>query len=218
MRQKPLDRTKQNPFDALYRELRWAFDHFNTKLFDEKLPPCVITVQRKQGAHGYFSPDRWQQRTKRKRKNRSDEIALNPIHFDGRTDRDILSTLVHEMVHLKQKHFGKPGRKRYHNKQWTAMMVEVGLQPSTTGTPGGKQTGERVSHYVIEKGRYAAAYLALKKDGFSLSWDEIPVMKEKGPASNTRIKYTCPDCELNAWAKPKVQLICGDCETEMRAP
>ena len=30
-------------------------------------------------------------------------------------------------------------------------------------------------------------------------------------------KYTCPDCGLNAWAKPGVRLICGECEVELAA-
>jgi hypothetical protein len=29
-----------------------------------------------------------------------------------------LSTLVHEMAHLQQNHFGKSSRTGYHNKEW----------------------------------------------------------------------------------------------------
>jgi hypothetical protein len=39
-------------------------------------------------------------------------------------------------------------------------------------------------------------------------------MKKKA-ASKT--KYTCPLCDLNAWAKPDARLICGDCSEEMEA-
>jgi predicted SprT family Zn-dependent metalloprotease len=55
-----------------------------------------------------------------------DEIALNPRTFIDRTDREIVSTLVREMVHLWQFHFGKPGRRGYHNKQWATKMEEIG--------------------------------------------------------------------------------------------
>ena len=34
-------------------------------------------------------------------------------------------------------------------------------------------------------------------------------------ASKTR--YTCPDCQTNAWAKPGVHLICGECEVRMQS-
>lgn len=38
----------------------------------------------------------------------------------------MLSTLVQEMVHLWQHHFGKPGRRRYLNKQWADKMDSLG--------------------------------------------------------------------------------------------
>src|SRR5277367_844570 len=37
----------------------------------------------------------------------------------------------------------------------------------------------------------------------------------KKSASTTR--YTCPECGVNAWAKPQVSLICGDCDEPMGA-
>ena len=39
--------------------------------------------------------------------------------------------------------------------------------------------------------------------------------RKKKAASKT--KYTCPGCELNAWAKPDANLWCGDCEEQMEA-
>jgi hypothetical protein len=58
---------------------------------------------------------------------------------------------VHEMVHVWQHAFGKPSAGGYHNKQWAAKMKAVGLQPSSTGYVGGKETGQRVTHYVIRR-------------------------------------------------------------------
>jgi hypothetical protein len=31
------------------------------------------------------------------------------------------------------------------------------------------------------------------------------------------VKYTCPTCGQNAWAKPEASLVCGDCQEEMEA-
>jgi transcription elongation factor Elf1 len=39
--------------------------------------------------------------------------------------------------------------------------------------------------------------------------------RRKKAASKTR--YTCPDCQMNAWAKPGVHLVCGDCGERMAA-
>ena len=63
--------------------------------------------------------------------------------YTDRTNEQTLSTLVHEMTHLQQQHFGKPSRSGYHNKEWGLLMRAVGLIPSSTGEPGGKETGQR---------------------------------------------------------------------------
>ena len=47
------------------------------------------------------------------------------------------------MTHLEQHHFGQPSRNGYHNKQWAELMKSVGLFPSDTAQPGGKETGQR---------------------------------------------------------------------------
>ncbi len=58
----------------------------------------------------------------------------------------MLATLAHEMVHLWQHHFGKPGRGRYHNKEWAEKMKSIGLQPTTTGKDDGAETGDVMGH------------------------------------------------------------------------
>lgn len=35
--------------------------------------------------------------------------------------------------------------------------------------------------------------------------------------SASKTRYTCPSCELNAWAKPGVRLMCGECDEPMPA-
>ena len=37
------------------------------------------------------------------------------------------------------------------------------------------------------------------------------------PKSASKTRYTCPSCELNAWAKPGVRLMCGECDEPMAA-
>src|SRR6266852_1948303 len=103
-----------------YVTLATAFDFFNRRLFDGKLPPALITLQRHAGSHGYYSAKRFEGRAEKDRE--TDEIALNPGTFEGRTDQEILSTLVHELAHHWQAHQGKPSRGRYHNEQWAAKM------------------------------------------------------------------------------------------------
>ena len=37
-----------------YTELKHAYDFFNRELFKGKLPPCMITLNRKANTYGYF--------------------------------------------------------------------------------------------------------------------------------------------------------------------
>jgi hypothetical protein len=205
------------PTRHTYGGLDRACDFFNVALFDGTLPRCLITMQRHKGAYGYFAPDRFGTRDG---STVADEIALNPVHFGQVTLRDTLATLVHEQVHLWQRHFGKPSRNGYHNKEWAEKMRTVGLEPSSTGQPGGKDTGQKVSHYILDGGAFAKAFAELEKQGvadlLADRWGESEAGKktrEKKNASKTA--YVCPGCDLKAWAKPEASLMCGDCEEHM---
>src|SRR3954451_16498428 len=138
-----------NPTERNYSDLVTAYDFLNEQLFDRDLPPCLITLQRKSQTRGYFCRERF---ASRDGTEITDEIALNPAHFRSRTSEEILSTLVHEMVHLGQFHRGEPSRSGYHNRQWADEMARVGLIASHTGAPGGRRTGQRVTHYIEPDG------------------------------------------------------------------
>ena len=124
-----------NPTAKTYAALNRAFDFFNDRLLGGELPACLVTLQRKNKAYGYFAGGRFGSKDGAEI---TDEIALNPSHFKSRTDEQSLSTLAHEMAHLWQHHFGKT-------------------------------------------------------------------------------RYTCTSCELHAWAKPGVRLVCGECDEPMAA-
>jgi predicted SprT family Zn-dependent metalloprotease len=146
-------------------------------------------------------------------------IALNPAHFATRKPTEVLSTLAHEMTHLWQHHFGRRPRKSYHDKQWASKMREIGLIPTDTGEIGGKETGQKVSHFIDEQGRFAKAVAPLLKTHPAILYQDTSraddAVTKKKAASKT--KYTCPECGLNAWAKPAAPLICGGCQEKMQA-
>lgn len=205
-----------NPTTQTYTSLTTAYDFFNRELFSGSLPPCLITMQRRSGAFGYFSGERFASLADPK--EITDEIALNPAHFATQKPTKVLSTLVHEMVHLWQHHYGKPPRKGYHDRQWAAKMHEIGLIPTATGEPGGKETGQKVSHYIEENGRYDRAVAKLLAEHSAILYHDRSdnnAARKKKAASKT--KYTCPTCGLNAWAKPAAPLVCGDCQEPMQA-
>ncbi len=204
------------PTPKTYNSLQSAYDFFNKALFAGQLPPCLVTLQRQSKAYGYFAGERFGSKDGREK---HDEIALNPSHFAERTTEQSLSTLAHEMVHLWQHHFGKPSRGGYHNKEWACKMLEIGLVPSDTGTEGGKQVGQKVSHYVEKCGRFQKTCAALMKGGFEPFYVELWKDKEerekRKAKAASKTKFTCPDCQMNAWAKSAAKLICGECQVEM---
>jgi predicted SprT family Zn-dependent metalloprotease len=197
---------------AEYEGFQRAYDYFNRELFEGGLPSLLITLRARARSRGYFSPGRF---TSRNEDATVHEVALNPDTFSERTDEDILSTLVHEQVHAWQETFGKPSRGRYHNKEWAHKMAQLGLGPSDTGQPGGKRTGQRVSHYIIEGGPFSAAYRKLAATGFKLHWNS---RADQAKTKNSKTKFTCGTCGQNAWAKADAELVCGRCEQIMLAP
>jgi predicted SprT family Zn-dependent metalloprotease len=205
-----------SPTQKTYDSLNYAHGFFNDRLFAGSLSSCMITMQRSKKAYGYFAGARFGVRDGQET---TDEIALNPSTFADRTVTQILSTLVHEMVHQWQQQHGKPSRTGYHNKEWARKMREVGLVPSDTGEVGGKEVGQRVSHYIDQGGPFAIACADLLNSGrvelaYIERWGDEDARKKKA-ASKT--KYTCPGCGLNVWAKPAARLVCVECEQELRA-
>ena len=140
-----------------------------------------------------------------------DKIAMNPRVFKKSSVEDVLATLVHEMVHLEQFHFGNPSRGKYHNREWGRMMKRFGLYPSNTGKPGGKETGQQMTHYVVEGGPFSITYAELLKTGLAIEYADVWSEKERKEPDNSKLKYTCSACGANAWGKPKSNLVCGDC-------
>jgi hypothetical protein len=147
----------------------------------------------------------------------TNEIALNPRHFQDRSTEETLSTLVHEMVHLRQHHFGTPSRASYHNREWARMMKEVGLYPSDTAQPGGKETGPRVSHYIVAGGAFERVGAEVIQSGCEIAYVEVWSDENGKAKAASKTKYACPSCGLNAWAKPEVLIMCAECRETMEA-
>jgi predicted SprT family Zn-dependent metalloprotease len=203
------------PTQRQYSELENAYDHFNTTLFNGTLPRCLITLQRKgKSTRGFFSGKRF---ITPNGDQVTDEIALNPALFRHRTTEQTLSTLVHEMVHLWQHHHGTPSRSTYHNKEWADHMDSLGLIASSTGEPGGRRTGQQVTHYIQEGGPFAKSCAELLQNGFILPWVERLDEPDRKKAES-KTKFTCPICQQNAWGKPDLEVLCGVHKVTMMAP
>lgn len=207
------------------------YQFYNEYIFDGQLPECIVNMSRKGGSYGFFVAERW--RSDNMDKKVVHEISINPDYMD-RPDREWHSTLVHEMCHLWQQDFGNPSRRNYHNKQWAAKMMEVGLMPSDTGEPGGKTTGQQMGHYIIEGGKFEQIFNTLEAEDlenlrlkyrprFASSTLPVTVTVIGGDSSQEqednqrqelqsgkRVKYTC-GCGNNVWGRAGLWIKCEEC-------
>ncbi|GAB1387420.1 SprT-like domain-containing protein [Melaminivora sp.] len=154
------------PTVDFYASLQQAFDHFNARLFGGQLPPCLITMRSSARQLGYHHKDRFINSAGQM----LDELGLHPGFFTLRPVEEVLSTLVHEMVHHWQDSLGQPSKSNPHNRQWAQKMRDIGLEPSATGLPEGKDTGHSMSHYIRPDGLFLQACRELLTQGFTLQW------------------------------------------------
>ena len=205
-----------------YMSLAQAFEFLNSTLFDGTLPSVLVTLQRRANSRGYFAPGMFAARVDPGAGDpagvtTTDEIALNPDNFVGRTDEQIFSTLAHEMTHLWQQVRGKAPTRAYHDKQWADKMESIGLMPSDTGLPGGKRTGAKCTHYIMLDGPFARAYGALRAQGLTINWQSAPRGASAAKKTASKTKFTCSNCAQNAWAKPTAKIACVPCDMPMLA-
>lgn len=163
------------PTRELYDFFSEAYEHFNVALFDGRLAPCMLTVQRQKGCMGLFYPERWVAGNGVK----CHELALNPTYFAACRIVELFQTLVHEQCHMWQQEYGKPSRAGYHNREWAEKMESMGLMPSASGEPGGKRTGQCMSDYALPGGRFLAAARQFTAQGGQLKWMDRFRVKEK---------------------------------------
>lgn len=202
-----------NPTIEMTETLQSAYTHFNNELFNGTLPECMITLQRKRTMKGYFSNHRF---TSRDNGQRVHEIALNPDTFTDRSDLDILSTLVHEMVHCWQSEYGyKKPKAAYHNPEWVGKMLAIGLKPYSL-TTGDRGTGTKVTHDVIPFGHFERECNNFLATGHKINYQsQSKETNEASPRKKYTYTFKCPDCGDTAKAHKHRKLICGDCLTTM---
>ena len=183
-----------------YGNLSMVFELMNKEFFDGKLTDVIITVVRKNQARGYY----YEKSFIEGNEQIIPEIALNPDVFENE-EKVVLSTLLHEMCHHYQALYGIPSKNGYHNKEFSEIMKNVGLQTYDIKTY--KSVGYSVTHNIIPDGNYDRFYNSLKEKGNIIDFksyyqtlalnggspedeEEIKKMKRKAQQKK-KIKYTC---------------------------
>lgn len=187
-------------YEVLYK----AFDLFNEHYFDNELPPCMITLQKKRpNNNGSFMAEPTWFNTQFD--DETYEININPINMN-RDPEEILETLLHEMVHyyctLHNIKDVKSGGK--HTIEYKNVCESHGLNCELDEDKGYNQTN-------------------LNEESIKLVEDLIEeykndfwyMMVEKKPVKKSLFKYICSSCGMKAYAKAEKSIVCGDCGCEL---
>ena len=216
------DDTTSRQFVAIENARNYFNEHIFLKVFGKSLGPVMLRPARHGSAYGYYRHFGWSDDGL----NPVPEISLCPRGLH-RTPMEVFSTLLHELCHQYQYEFGKPGRGRYHNQEFAAIMASVGLICSDTGDPGGRQTGDHMTHYIDPNGLYAEVFqsmpeecllpfkLLFDNDTFLLGKPYKSVGLSKIELSKIKTKYTCLGCGAAVWGRPALDLSCNPCKQVM---
>ena len=216
---------------AQFKTLDDLYGFYNVKLFGAALPECIVNLSRRPRSKGYFVPYLWKSAEvdSEKEAEQVHEISLNPDYM-RRAPIEWHATLVHEMVHLWQKELAEPCREAYHDKVWASKMESLGLMASETGEPGGKKTGQKVTHYIIQGGAFEKVFNSIDPEMHEiLRLKYLPVAslhpekedqenegengeeeRESGKKSGRRAKYSC-GCGNNIWGRSGLKVVCVEC-------
>ncbi len=98
------------------------------------------------------------------------ELALNPDYFGTQPLLNIFKCYAHEMCHMKQSIFGEPSKRSYHNAEFAAFMLEIGLIMTDDGTKEGRTTGEKMTEIVVPDGLFIQVCNELVDEGRIIKW------------------------------------------------
>lgn len=192
------------PNQELHDDLQRIISHLNYRLFNDELPECLLSLRAGLRTAVCLSPQSLAQRNV----HSSPALLFKPSEFKPQPTLEWLATLTKSLVDLWQYYFGRPGRRGYHNREWANKMKSIGLQSSHSGKEGGRETGETMRFYRISGGLFERSAREIQKDGLTLRW-QGSLHNEPSAKNGKRIKYQCPICMSNAWAKADFHLVCG---------
>lgn len=195
------------------------FSKLNEHFYDGRLIKPIITVSpdTTKGAYGWCTHGRvWQQKNTLENTNNSSNASKSTANNSGyyeinlcadylnRSFEEIVTTLLHEMVHLYNLQIGVKDTSRsgtYHNKQYKIAAEQHGL--------------------IVERDpKYGYTLTSLNDEArnftFTLPMVTLSLhrLKTKGNGYNKQStrKLVCPSCgSIIRVTKMNINVICGDC-------
>lgn len=199
----------------MLNEFQAVVDIFRNTFFSS-LPDCMLTLDAsRRSTMGYFRPNSFVS----KDGTVVHQIALNPSYVLTHPPEEAFQTIAHEMTHqYVYDVLGQTKSNGYHCKKFATKMEEIGLIPSSTGKPGGRKTGYRMSDYMQEGGCFQKVCRELIESGLCLSWGSTRPKAKAAISSKAKgkVKFSCPVCSNVCWAASSRNLVCGDHMIQMQ--
>jgi hypothetical protein len=202
-----------------YAMLQSAYDFFNAKFFDSRLPKVFFTIDwHNKKSNGYFCPHKLVNKEDAEAKAKASVIALNPDYL-ARDVYEVLATLVHEMCHVWEfEEFIKDPYKltSYHSKRFEKKLSECNLK-AVINNKSRSSCSTVIPDDGIFKG-IADEYLKTKEFLSIASTNAIKTegdkAAEKKAKAKNKTKYVCTGCETNVWGKAGLNLHCNECDMD----
>lgn len=224
----------------LYAKIQTVIDELDKNFFSGKgkqvIPELVFAINNQCRAcvTAFVSPDALYDKVNNKKLQ---YIGINPRHLD-RDIGEILATICHELCHVYENAYIHIPRGGYHDKQWSDLMRDCGLEPNFLN-----KSKTAVSTKIVDNGEFAQYVTGFKElhgeDYFNIveyspevehktkvalgiedddgddSEDDTPKAdnadKPVKKYNRNKIKYTCPDCGAKVWGKAGLHIECTDC-------
>ena len=182
-------------YEVLYK----AFDLFNEHYFDNELPHCMITLQKKRPNKNadFIVEPIW---FSTKSDDEFYQININPINMN-REPEEILSSLLHEVIHYYcTLHKIKDCKQKVHTTAYKEVAENHGLHVEYDDDIGWSITS--LNEETIE----------LVKDLIEEYKNDFVYMYiEKKPVKKSQFKFVCPQCQAKIYGKMETDVYCGQC-------
>lgn len=179
-------------YEVLYK----AFDLFNEHYFNNELPKCMITLQKKrENKLGSFVVEPiWFSESQ----DEFYQININPINMN-RKPEEILSTLLHEVCHYYcTLHKIKDCKQKVHTTDYHGLYVEYDDNIGWSVTSLNDESIELIKDLIEEY-----------KDDF------VYMYIGKKPVKKNLFRYICSSCGLKVYAKAEKSIVCGECRCDL---
>lgn len=88
-------------------------------------------------------------------------------------------------------------------------MQDIGLIASHTGQPGGRQTGQRMSHYISTDGPFKRVFCEMPEE-YLIPWRSSGQAPRRTSRNQDKTAYRC-SCGSTIWGKADLLVKCKRC-------